>query len=61
MFFSLIEDKNLRESSLFKIICLKNESEKVIGVHANGRSVDEMMQGIGIAIKMGATKKDFDR
>ena len=25
-----------------------------------GRSVDEMLQGIGIAIKMGATKKQID-
>jgi hypothetical protein len=43
MLFSLIEDKSKRESSLFKIICLKSENEKVIGVHANGKGVDEMM------------------
>lgn len=26
-----------------------------------GMGADEMMQGVGIAVKMGATKKDFDR
>ena len=26
-----------------------------------GRGVDEMLQGFGVAIKMGATKSDFDK
>ena len=37
------------------------ENERIVGLHAVGRGVDEMMQGFGVAIKMGATKKDFDR
>jgi len=32
----------------------------VIGVHGIGKAIDEMMQGISIAITMGATKQDFD-
>jgi hypothetical protein len=29
-------------------------------LHILGKGVDEMMQGFGVAVKMGATKKDFD-
>ncbi|MCS4488026.1 glutathione-disulfide reductase [Streptococcus sciuri] len=36
------------------------KDEKVIGLHAIGYGVDEMIQGFAVAIKMGATKKDFD-
>lgn len=32
----------------------------MIGVQGIGRGVDEMMQGLSIAITMGATKQDFD-
>ena len=34
--------------------------ERVIGCHAVGAGVDEMMQGFAVAMRMGATKKDFD-
>jgi pyruvate/2-oxoglutarate dehydrogenase complex dihydrolipoamide dehydrogenase (E3) component len=34
--------------------------EKVIGCHIMGHGADEMLQGFAIAIKMGATKKQFD-
>lgn len=34
---------------------------KVLGVHAIGRGVDEMIQGFAVAMRMGATKADFDR
>jgi len=55
-------------SSKFKIVCLKTAEDngkdwchlKVIGVHGIGKGIDEMMQGISIAITMGATKQDFD-
>jgi len=42
-----------------KLICA-GKDELVVGLHAIGMGVDEMMQGFGIAIKMGATKADFD-
>lgn len=32
----------------------------MVGCHCIGKAVDEMMQGISIAITMGATKQDFD-
>ncbi|MFR6835713.1 glutathione-disulfide reductase, partial [Streptococcus pneumoniae] len=34
--------------------------EKVVGLHGIGYGVDEMIQGFAVAIKMGATKADFD-
>ena len=35
--------------------------ERVVGVHVIGIGADEMMQGFGVAVRMGATKADFDR
>jgi glutathione reductase (NADPH) len=43
-----------------KLICA-GEDEKVVGIHIIGDSADEMMQGFAVAVKMGATKADFDR
>jgi glutathione reductase (NADPH) len=36
-------------------------TQKVVGAHMLGEDAAEMMQGIGIAVVMGATKQDFDR
>lgn len=36
------------------------ENEQVVGLHVIGTAADEMMQGFGVAMKMGATKADFD-
>ena len=33
---------------------------QIVGLHVIGLGCDEMLQGFGVAIKMGATKKDFD-
>ena len=42
-----------------KLITL-GAQEKVVGCHVIGAGADEMLQGFAVAIKMGATKKDFD-
>ena len=63
MFYSPADPEH-KLSSLFKIVCLitgedngkDNRHLKVIGVHGIGRGIDEMMQGISIAVTMGATK-----
>jgi len=34
--------------------------EKILGLHTIGIGSDEMLQGFSVAIKMGATKADFD-
>ncbi|WP_372618986.1 glutathione-disulfide reductase [Falsiroseomonas sp.] len=36
-------------------------SQKILGAHMLGEDAAEIMQGIGIAVTMGATKQDFDR
>ncbi len=48
------------EKTLMKIIA-DQDSQKVLGVHMVGPDAGEIIQGIGIAVKMGATKQDFDR
>jgi len=36
------------------------EEERIVGCHIFGLGADEMLQGFAVAIRMGATKKDFD-
>jgi len=36
-------------------------TQKILGAHMLGEDSAEIMQGIGIAVAMGATKQDFDR
>ena len=50
------EDK---PKTAMKLICAGKE-ELVVGLHVIGMGADEMLQGFGIALKMGATKADFD-
>ena len=35
-------------------------NEKIVGCHVFGPGADEMLQGFAVAIRMGATKRDFD-
>ena len=46
-------------TTAMKLICV-GENEQVVGLHLIGDGVDEMLQGFSVAIKMGATKADFD-
>ncbi|WP_105257968.1 glutathione-disulfide reductase [Pseudoalteromonas sp. T1lg88] len=48
-----------RQPCSMKLVCLGKE-EKIIGLHGIGFAVDEMIQGFAVAMKMGATKADFD-
>ncbi len=48
-----------RQKCMMKLVCL-GEDEKVVGLHGIGYGIDEMIQGFAVAIKMGATKADFD-
>jgi len=48
-----------RQPTKIKLIC-QGENEKVIGIHIIGHGADEMLQGFAVAVKMGATKADFD-
>jgi len=42
-----------------KLVCV-GPDEKIVGCHVIGAGADEMMQGFAVAIRMGATKRDFD-
>lgn len=42
-----------------KLVCI-GAQEKIVGCHIIGPGADEMLQGFAVAIRMGATKKDFD-
>ena len=41
-------------------LVVAGEDEKIVGLHGIGLGMDEMLQGFAVAIKMGATKADFD-
>ena len=48
-----------QERTLMKLL-VDGDTDKVLGVHMVGSDAGEIMQGIAIAIKAGATKADFD-
>ncbi|MDE1515909.1 glutathione-disulfide reductase [Vibrio sp. dsl-7] len=48
-----------RQPCKMKLVCVGPE-QTVVGLHGIGFAVDEMIQGFAVAIKMGATKADFD-
>jgi len=48
------------ERTLMKLLVAK-ESRRVLGVHIVGPTAGEMIQLASVAVKMGATKEDFDR
>jgi len=42
-----------------KLVCV-GAQEKIVGCHLIGQGVDEMLQGFAVAVRLGATKRDFD-
>ena len=56
MFYALSPEKSFAEMKLVVI----GENEKIVGCHLFGEGSDEMLQGFAVAIRMGATKRDFD-
>ena len=48
-----------KPKTAMKLVCAGPE-ELVVGLHVIGMGADEMLQGFGVALKMGATKADFD-
>jgi glutathione reductase (NADPH) len=56
MYYALGE---VKQRSSMKLITL-GDDERVIGCHIIGEGADEMLQGFAVAIRMGATKSDFD-
>jgi len=54
----LVEDQ-FQPKTMAKLVCVGPE-QRVVGIHMIGLAVDEILQGFSVAIKMGATKADFD-
>ena len=48
-----------RQPARMKLVCVGAE-ERIVGIHGIGFGMDEMLQGFAVALKMGATKRDFD-
>jgi glutathione reductase (NADPH) len=51
--------KDYRDPTRMKLVCVGKE-EKIVGIHSIGFGSDELLQGFAVAMKMGATKADFD-
>jgi glutathione reductase (NADPH) len=58
LYWSMFEQKD-KIPNHYKVVCVGKE-EKVVGLHISGIGSDEILQGFGVAVKMGATKADFD-
>jgi len=57
MLYAVSEHKS---PTIMKLIC-QGANEKIVGLHIVGEGADEMLQGFAVAVKMGATKADFDQ
>lgn len=56
LFYAVTERK---PRTAMKLVCV-GPAEKIVGCHIIGNGADEMLQGFAVAIRMGATKSDFD-
>jgi glutathione reductase (NADPH) len=50
---------NKEEKTLMKLV-VHQESDRILGAHMVGDHAAEIIQGVAIAVKMGAKKSDFD-
>ncbi|MES1945018.1 glutathione-disulfide reductase [Salinisphaera sp. PC39] len=56
LYYGVLEHK---VASRMKLVCTGDE-ERIVGAHVIGDGADEMLQGFAVAVRMGATKRDFD-
>ncbi|MDE2288595.1 MAG: glutathione-disulfide reductase [Burkholderiales bacterium] len=50
-----------RDERVFMKLLVDGQTDKVVGAHLLGEASGEMIQLLGVAMTMGATKADFDR
>jgi len=60
MYYAMFDRQEDKPPTSYKLICAGPE-ERVVGLHIMGLGSAEILQGFGVAVKMGATKADFDR
>jgi glutathione reductase (NADPH) len=56
LYYGVLEHK---VRSRMKLVCAGDE-ERVVGAHVIGEGAAEMLQGFAVAVRLGATKGDFD-
>jgi glutathione reductase (NADPH) len=56
LYHSMTQAKPRSEMKLVTV----GAEERIVGLHVVGPGADEMLQGFAVALRMGATKKDFD-
>ncbi len=56
LFYSLT---NSNEKTMMKLV-VDRQTDRVLGAHMVGKDAAEIIQSVAIAVKMGATKRDFD-
>lgn len=49
-----------KPKTAMKLVCV-GVTQKIVGLHTIGAGSDELLQGFAVALKLGATKADFDR
>lgn len=59
MYYAMMESDHEKAPTVYRLVTAGAE-EKVVGLHMVGDSSAEILQGFGVAVKMGATKADFD-
>merc|ERR1719263_1389918 len=58
MLYAFNDDDKKVKTGLKLVLC--GPEEKVVGMHCIGPYSDEMMQGFAVAVRMGATRHDFE-
>ncbi|MEB3280789.1 MAG: glutathione-disulfide reductase [Lyngbya sp.] len=48
------------DEKVFMKLVVETNTDRVLGVHMVGKDAAELIQGVAIAVNMGATKQDFD-
>jgi glutathione reductase (NADPH) len=56
MYHALTERKPRAQMKLVTV----GHEQRILGIHVLGAGADEMLQGFAVALRMGATKRDFD-
>jgi glutathione reductase (NADPH) len=56
MYHALTQRKPRAQMKLITV----GAEQRVVGIHILGAGADEMLQGFAVALRMGATKRDFD-
>jgi glutathione reductase (NADPH) len=59
-FTNMYHAMTTRKTKTVVKLVVTGQDEKVVGIHGLGIGMDEIMQGFGVAIRMGATKADLD-